>query len=182
MSDSFVTPWTIARQAPLSMGISGQESWSGLPFPSPGDLPWIELMPPAWQAESLPLNHLGSPILWISLVKWTRGWFKSTLFKVVESFIRPTGLYGSKNLAQKGTQCCRFGGFTMPWTARPVRRIGTFHVVQELQSDQGSTSSATSRAQRKERPSPTLPGPLLQLSTAPHLYPSSEAVPSGREH
>ena len=42
-----------------------------LPFPSPGDLPTpgIELMPPAWQAESLPLNHLGSPILWISLVK-----------------------------------------------------------------------------------------------------------------
>ena len=35
----FVTPWTVARQAPLSMGFSGQEYWSGLPFPSPGDLP-----------------------------------------------------------------------------------------------------------------------------------------------
>ena len=35
----FVTPWTVARQAPLLMGFSRQEYWSGLPFPSPGDLP-----------------------------------------------------------------------------------------------------------------------------------------------
>ena len=35
----FVTPWTIAHQAPPSMGFSRQEYWSGLPFPSPGDLP-----------------------------------------------------------------------------------------------------------------------------------------------
>ena len=35
----FVTPWTVAHQAPLSMGSSGQEYWSGLPCPLPGDLP-----------------------------------------------------------------------------------------------------------------------------------------------
>ena len=35
----FTTPWTAAHQAPLSMGFSRQEYWSGLPFPSPGDLP-----------------------------------------------------------------------------------------------------------------------------------------------
>ena len=35
----FVTPWTVAYQAPLSMGFSRQENWGGLPFPSPGDLP-----------------------------------------------------------------------------------------------------------------------------------------------
>ena len=35
----FATPWTVAHQTPLSMGFSRQESWSGLPFPSPGDLP-----------------------------------------------------------------------------------------------------------------------------------------------
>ena len=35
----FVTPWTVAYQAPLSMGFSRQYYWSGLPFPSPGDLP-----------------------------------------------------------------------------------------------------------------------------------------------
>ena len=36
----FATPWTVAYQAPQSMGFSRQEFWSGLPFPSPGDLPW----------------------------------------------------------------------------------------------------------------------------------------------
>ena len=35
----FEIPWTLAHQAPPFMGIPGQESWSGLPFPSPGDLP-----------------------------------------------------------------------------------------------------------------------------------------------
>ena len=35
----FATPWTVVRQAHLSMGFSRQECWSGLPFPSPGDLP-----------------------------------------------------------------------------------------------------------------------------------------------
>ena len=39
VSTSFLTPWTIAHQAPLSMGFSRQEYWSGLPFPPPGDLP-----------------------------------------------------------------------------------------------------------------------------------------------
>ena len=39
MSDSFVTPWIVAHQAPLSMGFPRQDYWSGLLFPSPGDLP-----------------------------------------------------------------------------------------------------------------------------------------------
>ena len=45
----FVTPWTVACQAPLSMEFSRQEYWSGLPFPSPGDLsdPGIKPMSPA---------------------------------------------------------------------------------------------------------------------------------------
>ena len=52
----FATPWTVAHQAPLSMGFSRQEYWSGLPFPSPGDLPnpGIELGSPALQADSSP--------------------------------------------------------------------------------------------------------------------------------
>ena len=40
MSDSFEIPWTVAHQAPLSLGYSRQEYWSGLPFPSP--MPCIE--------------------------------------------------------------------------------------------------------------------------------------------
>ena len=50
------TPWTVACQAPLSMGFSRQEYGSGLPFPSPRDLPdpGIEHGSPALQADSLP--------------------------------------------------------------------------------------------------------------------------------
>ena len=50
-----VIPWTVAYQAPPSMEFSRQECWSGLPFPSPGDLPdpGIELGSPALQADSL---------------------------------------------------------------------------------------------------------------------------------
>ena len=50
-----MTPWTVARQAPLSMGFSRQEYWSGFPFPSPGDFPNPETEPgsTALQADSL---------------------------------------------------------------------------------------------------------------------------------
>ena len=53
---AFSTPWTVALQAPLPMGFLRQEHWSGLPFPSPGDL-LLHL-----QVDSLPLSHLGSPL------------------------------------------------------------------------------------------------------------------------
>ena len=51
----FPTPWTVAHQAPPSMGFSRQEYWSGLPFPSPGDLsdPGIKPRSPALQADAL---------------------------------------------------------------------------------------------------------------------------------
>ena len=63
MSDSFASPWTVAREAPLFLGFSRQEYWSELPFPFPGDLPdpGTEPESPALQADSLPLSHLGSP-------------------------------------------------------------------------------------------------------------------------
>ena len=68
----FVTPWTVAHQAPLSMGFSKQgywsglpfpsPYWSGLPFPSPGDLPdpGIEAGSPALQADALPSEPPGN--------------------------------------------------------------------------------------------------------------------------
>ena len=54
-------PWTVACLASLSMGFSRQEYWSGLPFPSPGDLPNSGIKPgsPALQADSLPTEPLG---------------------------------------------------------------------------------------------------------------------------
>ena len=62
----FAMPWTVARQAPLSMGFSRQEYQSGLPFPSPGDLPNPGIKPtsstsPVLPTDSLPLHHVGSP-------------------------------------------------------------------------------------------------------------------------
>ena len=57
----FVTPWTVAYQAPPSMGFSRQEYWSGVPFLSPGDLPdpGIEPGSPALQADALPSKPPG---------------------------------------------------------------------------------------------------------------------------
>ena len=61
----FVTPWTAARQVPLSMGFSRQEYWSRLPFPSPGDLPdpGIEPRSPALWADALTSEPSGKPSL-----------------------------------------------------------------------------------------------------------------------
>ena len=60
----FVTPWTLTYQALLPMGFSRQEYWSGLPFPSPEDLPDPVMEPrsPTLQADSLPAEPPGKPI------------------------------------------------------------------------------------------------------------------------
>ena len=60
----FVTPWTVAYQAPPSMGFSRQEYWSGLPFPPPGDLPNPGIKPrsPTLQADSLPSEPPGKSL------------------------------------------------------------------------------------------------------------------------
>ena len=67
MFDSFAAPWTVSHQAPLSMGFSRQEYWSGLLFLFAGDLPNPGIEPlspvsPAWQVNSLLLSYLGSPL------------------------------------------------------------------------------------------------------------------------
>ena len=67
----FATPWTVACQTPLSMGFPRQEYWSGLPFPSPGDLPNPHLL--HWQVDSLPLSHQGNKQ--VEMVKWLGGDF-----------------------------------------------------------------------------------------------------------
>ena len=76
VSDS-ATSWTVARQAPLSMGFSRQEYWSGLPFPSPEDLPdsGIEPRSPTLQTDSLPFESPYTELffyklLWLLGFKW----------------------------------------------------------------------------------------------------------------
>ena len=69
------TPWTVAYQAPLSMGFSRQEYWSGLSFPSPGNLPdpRIEFGSPALQTDAL----LSEPLLFSS------SWAEFVFFKII---------------------------------------------------------------------------------------------------
>ena len=76
----FVTPWTVACQAPLFMEFSRQEYWSGQPFPSPGDRPdsGIKPGPPALQADSLPSEPPGKPLLFILFIQ-TIYWMASNL-------------------------------------------------------------------------------------------------------
>ena len=63
VSDSLVTPWTVAHQAPPYLRFSRREYWSGLPFPSPGNLPdpGIESRSPTFQAEALTSEPPGDP-------------------------------------------------------------------------------------------------------------------------
>ena len=73
----FATLWTIARQAPLSMGFSRQAYWSGFSCPPPGDLPNPGIKPefpvsPALQEDSLPLSHQGSLVLHLPQCKQQR--------------------------------------------------------------------------------------------------------------
>ena len=62
---TLVTPWTIAQRSPLSMGFFRQEYWSGLPFPSPGDLPSPGIKPgsPALKADSLLTKYLSGNLV-----------------------------------------------------------------------------------------------------------------------
>ena len=74
----FATPWTVAYQAPQSMGFSRQKCWNGLPFPSPGDLPdpGIEPGSPALQADALPSEPPGKPMWdgWLQFRKGVQFW------------------------------------------------------------------------------------------------------------
>ena len=80
----FVTPWTVAYYAPPSMGFSRQEYWSGLPFPSPGDLPGAGIEPrsPALQADSLTIELSGKPSV--------STYFKTILIKICFFFFNLT--------------------------------------------------------------------------------------------
>ena len=67
----FAAPWTVAYQAPASMGFSRQEYWSGLPFPSPGDVPKLGIEPrsPAFQADALTSEPPGKPKIRLVVMK-----------------------------------------------------------------------------------------------------------------
>ena len=85
----FATPWTVAHQALLSMEFSRQEHWSGLTFLSPGDLPnpgGIEPTSPAFQVDSLPLNHVGTTYNYIVVYLVKYPFLFSCGFKLLSGF------------------------------------------------------------------------------------------------
>ena len=100
----FATPWTVARQAPLSLGFSRQEYWSGWPFPSPGDLPIpgirpTSLTPPTLTGSSLPLTPPEKPYE-LQLIIMYPCWF----------FHCDKGTLLSKNTFTLGeTRCAKMG-------------------------------------------------------------------------
>ena len=84
----FVPPWTVTHQSPLSMGFSRQEHWSGLPFPSPGNLPHPGIKPrsPALHVDSLPSEPPEKPLLhdssgiFMEASSWKRNWLLTQFF------------------------------------------------------------------------------------------------------
>ena len=100
----FATPWTVAHQAPPSMGFSRQEYWSGLPFLSPGDLPDPGIKPrsPAFQADALTSEPPGKPQslkrLPFSVPKWAA--YLVSAFGIILLHLQLT-------LEQHGLKLCR---------------------------------------------------------------------------
>ena len=78
---TLATPWTVACQVPLSLGFSRQEYWSGLPFPSPGDLPNPGVKPksPSLQADSLGTELPGKSYIFVYILKFSKATFRQEI-------------------------------------------------------------------------------------------------------
>ena len=93
MANSLWPPWTVAHQAPLSMGFPRTECWSGLPFPPLGifltqesNLHLLCLL--HWQADSLPLSHLGSPKSHVIQPLIHIMWLNNVALNILEKFLQ----------------------------------------------------------------------------------------------
>ena len=116
VSDS-ATPWTVAYQAPPSLGFSRQEYWSGLPFPSPGDLPnpGIEPGSPSLQADALPSEPPGKLTSPTSLVAQT----VKCLPTIQETWVRSLGQ--EDPLEKEMATHFSILAWKIPWTKEPGR-------------------------------------------------------------
>ena len=105
------TPWTVARQAPLSMGFPRQGNWSGLPFHSPEDLPNPGIKPgsPALQVDSLPTQLPGGPFTVYSSVQWV-------LSGLISEHLQPPSFSGAAQTSSAGQLALTWG----PWEVIPV--------------------------------------------------------------
>ena len=140
----FVTPWTIAHQAPRSMGFSRQEYWSGLPFPSPGDLPHqgIEPRSPTLQADALTSAPPGRPRFnpWVGKIPWRRKWQPIPV-------LLPGKSHGQRSVVGCSPWGCKESDtterlhFHFLSLSRKVKVLGTLGSVQKLKFGSHSFSS-----------------------------------------
>ena len=116
MSDSFVTPWTVARQVPLSMGFSRQEYWSGLPCPSPRDLPDSGIEPMSLMSPESADGFFTTSTTWKALSLQGGGWGGYTIHLNLRlgsgsiSSGPPNFLLGSRGPGSQGGQGCGQAG------------------------------------------------------------------------
>ena len=123
MSNSYVTPWTVAYQASLSMGFSRQEYWSGLPFPSPGDLlnPGIKPGSPALEADALNSELKSSDITLLTKVC------------LVKAMVFPVVIYGCESWTVQKAECQRIDVFEL-WCWRRFLSPLDCKVIQPVHS------------------------------------------------
>jgi len=135
-----VTPWTAAHRAPPSMGFSRQESWNGLPFPSPEDLPdqGLNLGLPHCRQTFYHLSHQGSPIcihtyiymyayIYLSLIAWGLNCSMQDLHCIMCNLLLQCSdsLVVVHGLSSCGTQayllhgCGNLSSLTRNWTHNP---------------------------------------------------------------
>ena len=134
----FGTPWTVAYQAPPSMGFSRQEYWSGLPFPSPGDLPNPGIEPkseikpgsPAFQADALTSEPPGKLTPWktnLHSIFKSRDITLPTKVYLVKALVFLVVTYECESWTKKKAEHWMIGAFELwswrrllrvPWTAR----------------------------------------------------------------
>ena len=126
----FAMPWTVAYHAPPSMEFSRREYWSGLPFPSLGDLPnpGIEPGSPALQADALPSEPPGWRVMTnVDSILKSRDITLPTKVDLVKAMVFPVVMYGYESWTIKKAECQRIDAFELwcwrrllrvPWTAR----------------------------------------------------------------
>ena len=122
----FATPWTVAHQAPPSMEFSRQEYWSGLPFPSPRDLPnlGIESRSPSLQADPLPSEPPGNPMTNLNSILKSRDITLLTKVHLFKDMVFPVVMYGCESWAMKKAERWRIDAFELSCWSHSWESLG----------------------------------------------------------
>ena len=155
-------PWIVAYQVPPSMGLFRQEYWSGLPFPSPGDLPNPGIKPgsPTLQADALPSEPPGK----VSAIQHRKSVHESESPSVLSDSLWPHGLYMVHGTLQARVQVVHSSAFQSHGSCR-----GSSAPTLQHKSPTGSTSSnepacaTTSLVRQRASPSARLKGMLPRV-------------------